>query len=125
MLISPDQADVIINESEFPGCCGIKVAHEAEFDEDHPETYKKGLAELVEDAASIGDEIGQSTGLVLYSLNDSQKIEKEAVLAAGFVPLIDFTNPGHNSHITLYGKKMNQPAPQARRKAPAKRRARH
>lgn len=108
----PQDHAVEIHESEFPGCCGIVVAHEAEYEADADLT--KAMQALV--AGEDTEHVNTDKGLILYSLNDSQKVEKAAVLGAGFVPITDFISPSTQNHVTLYARKINQPAATRRRR---------
>lgn len=126
MNYNPQSSKLSIAESRFPGCCGIRVCHDAggELGE-----MAKVMGLILDDERDdddgdcdcdsedcIADPVDADVGLVLYSLTDHQKVEKAALLENGFEELRTFKSPSTSNTITLYGKAINQPKPKPRRR---------
>lgn len=112
MRYIPEDRKIEIFESKFPGCCSIVVAHEAEYEADAD--LPKAMQALV--AGEDTEHVNTDKGLILYSLSDDQKVEKAALLGVDFVPITDFISPSTKNHVTLYARKINQPAATRRRR---------
>lgn len=99
-------AVVELNGDSLPFCCGITVLGEANCESGNDD-YVSGLAE-----ALLG---GNNGGLLLYTTNQDQVDEREALAKAGFMVVADFINPNTGSNVHLHAKIINQPKPRARR----------
>jgi len=110
---SPEKGVGIVDE-EMPFCCGVLVLGEANGDLDI-------MAEAI-DHELLQRHKGR--GLLLYTLTQGQKVEAAQLLKAGFESLVTFVSPSTKNTITLYGRKINQPAKRRRGPAPPQRRRR-
>jgi hypothetical protein len=110
-------SEVTINEGDLPCCCSVLVLGEAEFNGDAGSLDKAMKAGLQGEFMEF-----ETKGLLLYTLNEEQTIEKKVLLDNGFEPLTSYVSPSTKSTITLYALKVNQPKAPAKRPRAAKRR---
>lgn len=112
----PKDVHVSFQDEESDLCCGIVTLGRAEIDDgddgygsgDHdsfPPRYKDAMVKALNDTGGNWT----SKGLAMYSVNDSQVTEHEALKEAGFLVMAVFRNPNSGNRVTLYGKLINQP----------------
>lgn len=108
--------EVEVNEGYFPGCCSIGVLYGASYPD------KASFLRAMKESLAAGNLDHDSAGLLLYSLDETQKTEREVLLEVGFIELTSYHSPRSQKRVTLYGLHRNQPKPKPAKAAKAKRR---
>jgi len=112
--------NVIIQEENFPLCCGIQVLGHAEDDDGNsplPACAASGFEESLVAAE------GSTGGLLVYTTTQDQQVERAALEKAGFSVVADFINPNSHNNIWLHAKLVNQPRSNPRQGRKARQRA--
>lgn len=121
-----DPAD---NEHSFPFCCAIGVIGGCVVDldgqefENVPSQFKEDFRDALKGRLSqCGPyEINyKNYGLVMYSLTDDQKVEREVLEEEGWKIMSILRNPKTGNRVTLWGILQNQPSKQPVKDSKAK-----